>query len=60
MVYVVAVLVFIGCGGLLSLGIIMKKKTPLKSGCASLENHPETGEKEHVCEGCSCGNVPAR
>ena len=60
MVYIVAVMVFVGCASLLSIGIIAKKRTPLKSGCASLENHSKTGEKEHVCQGCSCGNVPAR
>lgn len=60
MIFAVSVLFFAVCAGFLSIGIIMKKRTPLKSGCASLENHPKNGEKEHVCKGCSCGNVPAR
>jgi hypothetical protein len=56
----IAVLIFGVSATFLSLGVMLKKKTPLKAGCGGSAGHPKTGEKEQVCDGCSCDKVSAR
>jgi hypothetical protein len=54
---VVSILFFVAAIALLSLGVIMKKKTPLKGSCGNAARAREAGSKEHVCEVCSCDKV---
>jgi hypothetical protein len=54
------ILIVIGIFGvsltLLSLGVIFRKRTPLKAACHSAAD--ENGERG-VCDSCTCGNVSA-
>ena len=56
LIFVITVLFFIVALGLLSIGVVLRKKTPLKGHCGSAGH----GSTEHVCEACSCDKVRAR
>jgi hypothetical protein len=56
----ISIIAFIIALALLSVGVMLKKRTPLKGSCGSAATRGETGSKEHVCEACSCDRVPGR
>jgi hypothetical protein len=45
--------------GLLSVGVLLKKKTPLKGACHAAPAGRKAGPHgdERVCDTCSCGKV---
>ena len=45
--------------GLLSVGVMLKKRTPLKGACHTVPGGDKAGHQgdERVCGACSCGKV---
>ena len=58
-VVVVAIGIFALAIGLLSVGVMLKKRTPLRGAChaAPRENKEDRRADEMVCDRCSCGKV---